>query len=103
VYIARAISDHSPSALSKANKRLVEIIVVESRFNNWRVDPNPDLNLDCPMAVQQGLPNRNGIITQRSAVQIRPHNRERHYRNAVAFALQLPSAPTGACGPVGYE
>jgi hypothetical protein len=52
VYIARAISDHASSALSKANRRLVEIIVVESRYNNWRVDPKPDLNFDCPMAVQ---------------------------------------------------
>jgi hypothetical protein len=52
VYIARAIGDHSSSALSKANRRLVEIIVVESHFNNWRIDPKPDLNFDCPMAVQ---------------------------------------------------
>jgi hypothetical protein len=52
VYVAGAIRDHSSSALSKANRRLVEMIVVESCFNNWRVDPKLDLNVDCPMTVQ---------------------------------------------------
>jgi hypothetical protein len=40
VYIARAIGDHSSSALSKANKRLVEIIVVESHFDNGGLIPS---------------------------------------------------------------
>ena len=64
--ITGRVGGGAASRLLELGKQVRAVVRDEAKGQVWAS------NLDCPMAVQQGLPNRNGIITQRSAVQIHP-------------------------------